>query len=118
MNAQKPHPKQFKVKVGKKPDNPNMYHVGKLKGSKSAGETFTWEAPDDSAITISFPPVDDPLGIGSVTLQRKESFTKQLSFAKPTHGHGDETPYRYSVYCHETHTYAEGTSDPEIIIDK
>jgi hypothetical protein len=91
------------------------YVVDQLFGSVGAKHAFTWEAPDDSAITIMFPPTRDPLGIGCKTIEPGEPLIRHLSRADVP----DRLPkntYRYAIFCHRTNNFAVMNSDPEIII--
>ena len=81
------------------------------------GDTITWSTPggaDDTDITIWFPPVPewDPLGVGTVTLRKGQSISKNVPAGiKKEH-------YHYSVFCHSNGKMAEGSqSPPEMIID-
>jgi len=86
-----------------------VWVIDKIKAKR--GDEISWTAPDDSDITIWFPPTRDPLKVGTITLRCAESLTKIVdkSVKKGT--------YHYSVYCHEDGTMAEGGTGPEMIIE-
>jgi hypothetical protein len=89
--------------------------VGKLEGSASSGDLFIWHAPEDSSITIMFPPSGDPLGIGCTTIEANGKLVRDISLAKLSDPPPRNT-YRYAIFCHKTNNFAVMNSDPEIII--
>ena len=91
--------------------------VGPLSGCIKCGDVFVWKAPDDSAITIMFPPSRDPLGIGCTTLEPKEKLVRNLSRAALPE-RLPKAKYRYAIFCHRTNNFAVMNSDPEIIISE
>lgn len=82
--------------------------VEKIKDAKTADQV-TWIAPDDSKITIWFPPGRDPLNVGTKTLDPGDTLSKPV----PPDAKGT---YPYSVYIFKDNVMAEGGSGPEIII--
>jgi|GEM_PF-2792872 len=93
-------------------NGPGYRIVGDLKGVRGDRDEFVWHAPDDSAITIMFPPCGDPLCIGSKTLRPGGEFKRNL-FGTFAAGQ-----YRYAIFCHKTNNFAIMNSDPEIIISE
>jgi plastocyanin len=86
-----------------------VWVIDKIKAKR--GDEISWTAPDDSDITIWFPPKGDPLKIGTIALDSGESLIKVVSKSVK------KGTYPYSVYCHEDNSMAEGGTGPEMIIE-
>jgi hypothetical protein len=99
-------PKQHKRKAHA---NPKKVWVVDLIDDAQDADEVSWTAPDDSKITIWFPPERDPLNVGTRTLNPGETLSKTV----PPNAKGT---YPYSVYLHKDNVMAEGGSSPEIII--
>lgn len=71
-----------------------------------------WEAPTDSDIAIMFPPGRDPAGVETTVvkagLQSRVFTITALSKTRQI--------YKYTVYCYATNEYAQGNSEPEMIV--
>jgi hypothetical protein len=90
--------------------NPSgIWIVKKIEGAKK-GDEVTWGAPSDSDITVSFDPGKDPLGVGSTVVN---AGTTSSPKTVPPNSKGK---YSYKVLIHKDKAYAQGGSDPEIII--
>ena len=81
-------------------------------------EEIQWEAPDDTDIAIMFPPGRDPANVGTEVV-RAGLASRVFTVTDLRKGDKSKKPsetYRYCVYCYATNEYAQGNSEPELIV--
>ena len=75
-------------------------------------DTVQWIAPADTDIAIMFPPRQNPAGVRAklVKAGKKSPIYKIHAPTK------SRQVYRYNIFCYATKTYAQGNSEPEMIV--
>jgi hypothetical protein len=117
-------PKEYQLNIDKDPSK-NRFKVREFALEVEEGSILIWH-PHGTAATVSFdriggqqvvdPEKVDILDEGEGTLQVLPDVIERIGKNATNYGDGKKIYVPYKVYCDTSNSYAEGGSDPKIIV--